>query len=162
MVYGRWSTVTSAQPKNVFRQKDGYSTFQKTSKNVIFKITIYKKYHISVSWGGLTWVINTTFVGISQYNHYCYFPYLVEMHTDLLAKMQNYLNSIREEIPYPHYIVDIAIINETDDQSDPFNLVDKIDLEKYGCKIIELNAYERTGDACLFDWDKDDHLLLSV
>mmetsp|Transcript_13362 Transcript_13362/g.42274 ORF Transcript_13362/g.42274 Transcript_13362/m.42274 type:complete len:273 (-) Transcript_13362:99-917(-) len=83
---------------------------------------------------------------ISQYNHYCYFPEVVQRKQEVLDLIQGFWYAkVRERVPVPDYVVDFAVLDPVDGRSEVV--------------VIELNPFESTTGGALFDWRADKETL---
>lgn len=95
--------------------------------------------------------------GISQYNHYCYFPFLNSLGDVILKSCLSKFGEIRKplsEAGYNDYIVDFAMVPK----KQSFSERKQGNLE-WECIVIELNPFETSTGAGLFSWSKDRDLL---
>ncbi|KAJ6254512.1 cell division cycle protein [Anaeramoeba flamelloides] len=85
---------------------------------------------------------------ISQYNHFCYFPRLLEMKEKLQNLMVTFWKeNLRDKLhkKFPEYVVDFCIVGEN---------YDKV-------MVIELNPFKYTTDSALFSWEKERKSILT-
>ncbi|KAL7519762.1 hypothetical protein ACHAWX_004520 [Stephanocyclus meneghinianus] len=81
---------------------------------------------------------------VSQYNHYCVFPNLINIDSDqLLDEIINYWKEVRGFVPATSYILDIVKLTTNG-----------------AWKIIELNPFATTTGAALYDWKEDSDILM--
>lgn len=87
-------------------------------------------------------VHNKQLTALSQYNHYAYFPEIVERKEELQEAITSYWEaSVRAKVEAPSYVVDFAVL--TDGRV---------------C-VVELNPFAKTTGGALFSWKGDEAVL---
>lgn len=80
---------------------------------------------------------------ISQYNHYCYFPEVVQRKDELRELLHSFWSAqVRDRVPLPDYIVDFAVLDGSSE-----------------VVVIELNPFATTTGGALYDWKADREVL---
>ena len=92
---------------------------------------------------------------ISQYNHYCYFKELGDnaLFVECIKKkiMRYFEEEIVSNVPYRNYVIDIGIIVVDEENKEQMDALQTV--------VIELNPFETTTGAGLFDWGRDEKQL---
>jgi hypothetical protein len=114
-------------------------------------------------------VHENTLVAISQYNHYCVYPVLIDKIKELHRIITDYCNHVviprlsKHDVYSSGYIVDVGVIGDvihgvSGDGGGGGGVNDDDGLK---CVVIELNPYKQTTGAALFDWTNDRDILFS-
>eukprot|EP00286_Rhodomonas_abbreviata_P010173 CAMPEP_0181324830 /NCGR_PEP_ID=MMETSP1101-20121128/20581_1 /TAXON_ID=46948 /ORGANISM="Rhodomonas abbreviata, Strain Caron Lab Isolate" /LENGTH=374 /DNA_ID=CAMNT_0023433057 /DNA_START=77 /DNA_END=1198 /DNA_ORIENTATION=+ len=85
---------------------------------------------------------------ISQYNHLCFFPHLVEKQESIKQLLLRFFNEeLRDKLShkFENYVVDLAIV--------------KCDSQQQRVMVIELNPFLETTDSACFNWVSNRALL---
>ena len=90
-------------------------------------------------------VYHSELTAISQYNHYCRFTHLQDANFVDQVKsiiVEYWRKTLRDRLceKYSNYVIDIGWIR---------------DQEEFHCVVIEMNPFESTTGASLFDWNVD-------
>lgn len=98
-------------------------------------------------------VYESKLTAISQYNHYCKFYHLqdvtfVEQVKSIIIDYWEKTLKERLQEKYANYIIDLGLIRDEMDG-------------KLKCLVIEMNPFESTTGASLFDWKRDHEQLTS-
>jgi len=83
---------------------------------------------------------------LSQYNHYCVFPYLMEQKDMLCSLMFDFFDTVKDKILLENYIIDFCVLFKEGD-------------EEMEVMVVELNPFERSTGSCLFCWRQDKDIL---
>lgn len=101
---------------------------------------------------------------LSQYNHLCFFERLPVMEKEISKCIVDFFErelSAPLSSRFDSYIIDFGIVVPSNaDTEEPSSVqAFPISADMEIIKVIELNPWQDTTDACMFSWQRDRHIL---
>jgi len=111
-------------------------------------------------------VYNKRLTALTQYNEFCYFPFLKSHSQAIVNKIEKDFEAMIKVIPLKNYIVDFVLAPDSDSSSSSTTELEQDpnlrNLEKLKVFIVELNPFAEFAGAGLFDWVTDKALLMGL
>lgn len=99
---------------------------------------------------------NNKLTALSQYYSQCYFPQLPRDKTKYLQQILDFFADIQPKIPLSSYVIDFVIIVDSNEDNTSNNDASN---SSRRVAVLELNPFNISTGACLFDWEKDEKIL---
>jgi len=111
-------------------------------------------------------VYNKKLTALTQYNEFCYFPFLKSHTQEIVNKIEKDFEAMIKAIPLTNYIVDFVLAPQNDSLSSSTAELEQDpnlrNLDKLKVFIVELNPFAEFAGAGLFDWITDKALLMGL